>query len=191
MKRINIYLALGLALLFSVSCASTKEAGKDKKKDKKAVLDKKGKERTFLRVHLQENPDGTDRNTTITVYRANPVKINVHKVHFLDEANVEKAEVVDDVGGFAIKLQFDRRGSRELSNISNAYKGQQIAIVAWFGDGLDKLRWLAAPYMNRPIENGVLMFTPDATREEAERICLGINNTVKAIEKDSLIKTKD
>jgi len=187
MKRINIYLVLGLALLLTASCASDKKDSKDKK----AVLDKKGKERTFLRVHIQERPDGTERNTVVSIYRANPVKISVHKVHFLDEANIEKAEVIDDVGGFAIKLQFDRRGSRELANVSTAYKGQQIAIVAWFGDGVDKLRWLAAPYLTKPIENGVLIFTPDATREEAERICLGINNTVAQIEKDSLIKNKD
>ena len=191
-KRINIYLTLALALIFSTSCASDskKDADKDKKpkKEKKAQLDKKGKERTFLRVHMTEKPDGTGRNALITVYRAKPITISVHKAQFLDEANIEKAEVIDDMGGFAIKLQFDRRGAMQLANTSSAYKGQQIAIVSWFGDGPDKLRWLAAPYMTRPIENGILTFTPDCTREEAERICLGLNNTAKQIEKDSLIK---
>lgn len=194
-KRINIYLTLALALIFSTSCASDskKDADKDKKpkKEKKAQLDKKGKERTFLRIHMTEKPDGTGRNSLVTVYRAQPIVISVHQSQFLDEANIEKAEVIDDVGGFAIKLQFDRRGTIQLGNISTAYKGKQIAIVAWFGDGPDKLRWLAAPYLTRPIENGTLIFSPDATREEAERICLGLNNTAKQIEKDSLIKNKD
>ena len=37
-------------------------------------------------------------------------------------------------------------------------------------------RWLAAPRINKRIADGVLVFTPDATREEAEQIALGLNN---------------
>ena len=35
----------------------------------------------------------------------------------------------------------------------------------------------------RTITNGVLIFTPDATREEAERIVLGINNAAEELGK--------
>ena len=37
-------------------------------------------------------------------------------------------------------------------------------------------RWLAAPRISQRIKDGVLVFTPDATREEAERIVRGLNN---------------
>ncbi len=37
------------------------------------------------------------------------------------------------------------------------------------------------PRINRRISNGELVFTPDATREEAERIVKGVNNVSKKI----------
>ncbi len=184
-KRINTYLALALTLLLT-ACAST---GKDKKQ--KVVLDKKGKEKSFMRIHIQEDPDGTDRSAEVSVYRANPVKINVHKEPFLDQGNLARASVVDDIGGFAIKLEFTRQGTWLLENQTSAYKGRQIVIGALFGDTPDKLRWLAAPYITEPIGNGILRFTPDATREEAERIVLGLNNVIADVKKKALLKDRD
>lgn len=183
-NRINIYLAVALAIVLT-GCASSK---KDKPK---TVLDKKGKERTFLRVFIQEDPDGTDRTAKVQIYRANPVTINVHKEAFLDEVNLAKASVVDDIGGFALKLEFNRRGTWLLENQTTAYKGRQMVIAALFGDTVDKLRFLAAPYVNEPIKDGVLRFTPDATREEAERIALGLNNIIVEVKKKNLIKDID
>ncbi|MCD6050058.1 MAG: hypothetical protein K0Q55_1461 [Verrucomicrobia bacterium] len=186
MKRINIYLALALALVLT-SCAS---ADKTPKKQQ-VVLDKKGKEKSFLRVFLQEEPDGSDRTAVVSIYRARPIKLNVHKEPFLDEGNLAKASVEDDIGGFALKLEFNRRGTWLLENQTTAYKGRQMVIASLFGDGPDKLRWLAAPYIGDPIKNGVLRFSPDATREEAERIALGLNNVIKEVKSKNLIKDID
>jgi hypothetical protein len=44
---------------------------------------------------------------------------------------------------------------------------------------LKDCRWLAAPVISHRIGDGVLVFTPDATREEAEEIALGLNNVAK------------
>ena len=44
--------------------------------------------------------------------------------------------------------------------------------------------WLAAPLIRRPIADGVLTFTPDASREEAEKIVKGLNNVTEKIKKD-------
>ncbi len=185
MKRINIYLTLALAVLLS-ACAS-----KNPDKKQKAVLDKKGKERSFLRVYIQEEPDGSDRTAPVSIYRANPVKINVHKEHFLDEGNLAKASVVEDIGGFVLKLEFNRRGAWLLENQTTAFKGRHIVVASLFGDTVDKLRWLAAPYVTAPIKDGVLRFTPDATREEAERIVLGLNNVIADVKKKALLKDED
>ncbi|HEY1173300.1 MAG TPA: hypothetical protein VGH19_18165 [Verrucomicrobiae bacterium] len=193
-KRINIYLTLALAIVLT-GCASSSESKKDAKdkppKEQKTVLDKKGKERTFLRVYLQEEPDATERTVKVRVYRANPVTIDIHKIAFLDEINLAKASVVDDIGGFVLKLEFNRRGTWLLENQTTAYKGRQIVVAALFGDTTDKLRFLAAPYINEPIKDGVLRFTPDATREEAERIALGLNNIIVEVRKKNLIKDID
>ena len=43
-------------------------------------------------------------------------------------------------------------------------------------------RWLAAPMITRPIENGVIAFTPDCTREEADIFVLGLNNVAIKLE---------
>jgi murein DD-endopeptidase MepM/ murein hydrolase activator NlpD len=40
-------------------------------------------------------------------------------------------------------------------------------------------RWLAAPIITRRISNGVLVFTPDCSREEADQLVLGLNNVAK------------
>ena len=39
-----------------------------------------------------------------------------------------------------------------------------------------KDRWLGAPRVTHRIKDGVLIFTPDTDREEAEQIVLGLNN---------------
>jgi hypothetical protein len=36
---------------------------------------------------------------------------------------------------------------------------------------------------NKRISDGVLVFTPDASREEADRIVLGLNNVAKEAQK--------
>jgi hypothetical protein len=187
MKRINIYLALALALVLTACASSDKKTDKPPKKPQ-VVLDKKGKEKSFLRVYLQEEPDGSERTASVSIYRAKPITLNVHKEHFLDEGNLTKASVVEDIGGFAIKLEFNRQGTWLLQNQTSAYKGRQIVVAALFGDTVDKLRWLAAPYINQPISDGVLRFTPDATREEADRIVLGLNNVIADVKKKALLK---
>jgi hypothetical protein len=189
-KRINIYLTLALAALLTACASSSDKAGKPPKKQK-VVMDKQGKEKSLLRIHIQEEPDGSGRTAQVRVYRSNPVTINVHREHFLDEGNLAKASVVDDIGGFAIKLEFNRQGTWLLQNQTTAFKGRQIVIATLFGDTLDKLRWIAAPYVTQPINDGILRFTPDATREEAERIVLGLNNVIADVKKKALIKDDD
>jgi hypothetical protein len=46
-------------------------------------------------------------------------------------------------------------------------------------------RWLAAPQITKHLSAGVFTFTPDATREEAERIVTGLNNVAEKVKKDS------
>jgi hypothetical protein len=138
----------------------------------------KKKEVSTLRLHLEVNPDGTDKNGPVPIYRDNPVYVNVEKEPFLNEGRIAKAAVVDVMGGFAIFIQFDRRGTWLLEQYSTANKGRRVAIMSQFGDA----RWLAAPVMTKRISDGTLVFTPDATREEAERIVRGLMNVVKEIQ---------
>ena len=70
-----------------------------------------------------------------------------------------QASVIDALGSFQIMIQFDRRGTW-LLEYTTAHRGRRIGIFSQFGDA----RWLAAPVMNKRIADGVLVFTPDASR---------------------------
>lgn len=105
--------------------------------------------------------------------------VRVEKDSFLDERDVARASLSDYMDGFVIQLQFNDHGTLVLDTISSANKGKRVAIMADFGEQ----RWLAAPVLSRRISDGILTFTPDATREEATRIVRGLNNTATLIKK--------
>jgi hypothetical protein len=127
-----------------------------------------------IRLHLEVNPDGTGRSKPVAIYRAKPSYVNVENEPILAEVDLTEATVVDTLGGFAIRLAFNQHGTHLLDQCSAAYRGQRLAIFSSFGEA----RWLGAPQLSRHITDGVFLFTPDATREEAERIVLGLNNAI-------------
>jgi len=122
---------------------------------------------------------------------------------------VSEAKVVNTLGGFALHIQFNREGMLLLEEFTGANRGKHLAIFSQFatlsdhdhpasGDAhaagvtnasghahagkkekLNQGRWLGAPRINQHISDGALIFTPDATREEAEQIALGLNNVVR------------
>lgn len=167
-KRFNIYLLLALALA-ACGCQTNKE----------------DKELSTIRVHLQTVPEIMDFSKTVPIFRAHPVMVTIDTSPFLTEANVAKAEVVDVLGGFELRIEFDRQGTWILENYSASNPGKHYAVFSQFGKTSAESRWLAAPIFSRRISNGVLTFTPDATRAEAERIAIGLNNVAKKNREES------
>ena len=137
------------------------------------------KEASTLRLFLEANQEGTGGNGAVPIYRQAPVYLNVDKTPFLDEGNVLGSSVVDTLGSFAVEVHFDQHGTFVLDNITTANKGRHFAIFGQFGAA----RWLAAPVITRRIPNGTIVFTPDASREEAERLVRGLNSVAKALHK--------
>lgn len=163
----NLYLVLALALGLAAGCTST--GSKEKK-----VL-------STLRLHLEARPDPIGARTeTVEVYRGTPVRFTMDKQPFLTEATVKEAKVIDVTGGFALQIQFDRQGSWLLEQYTSANRTRHIIVASQFvGPGEEKInqgRFLAAPQIQTHITDGVFIFTPDATKEEAERIALGLNH---------------
>lgn len=132
-------------------------------------------ELSTLRLHFEIDPANDDRVASVPIFRASPVHLNVERDTVCDERNVTTASVIDQPGGFAIQIQLDRQGTWRLEQSSLTHRGKRLAIFSQFGQS----RWLAAPIINKVISNGRLIFTPDATREESERIVRGLNNGVK------------
>jgi preprotein translocase subunit SecD len=162
--RFNAYLVVALLSMCCAGCRSMKK-----------------KEASTFRAHLEVTQDGTDKNAPVPVYRQNPMYVNVENRAFLTEAHISKASVVDALGSFQIMIQLDRRGTWLLEQYTTAHRGRRIAIFSQF----DEVRWLAAPVMNKRITDGLLVFTPDATREESERIVMGLNNVAKELQKNN------
>lgn len=173
--RFNIYL-LCLALLAPAAGCRSPESRREK-------------QLATIRVHLEVNPDGTGLGEPVPIYRAHPTLVNVDKGPFLTEGDVAEARVtLDTLGGFALQIQFAPRGTLLLEQYTAVNPGKRFAIFSEFGEKFAEHRWLGAPIIARRIPNGVLAFTPDATREEAEQIARGLNNV--AIKTGNLTKPK-
>ena len=164
--RFNSYLAMALVLglASTVGCSSTKPH-----KLKEASL----------RLHLEVNQDGSDRNEPIPVGREQPFFVNVDKHAFLTEFNIERASVVQSMGGYSITVQFNKEGTWLLEQYTTANKGKRMAIAAEFGE----MRWIAAPVIHQRIANGLLVFTPDVSRDEADLLVSGLNKLAEDVRK--------
>ena len=138
----------------------------------------KKKEASTLRLHLEVGSDGTDRSSLVAINRDQPIYVNIEKEPFLTEHYVKNAAVLEAMGGFSIFVQFDQKGTWLLEQYSTANKGRRVAIGSQFGE----VRWLAAPVFTKRITDGTLVFTPDASRAEADRIVRGLNNVAKELQ---------
>lgn len=176
--RFNLYLAVALFLAIACGCKTSQN------KDKKIF--------STLRLHLEAKADPMGRTESVEVYRETPVRFTIEKSPFLTEASVKEAKVIDVTGGFALQVQFDRQGSWLLEQYTSANRTKHILVASQFMEpGEEKLngaRWLAAPQINNHITDGLFIFTPDASREEAERIALGLNHIAKKLETGKELK---
>jgi preprotein translocase subunit SecD len=180
LRRFNTYLLAALAVLLLGGCQSTDA----KRKRAKAVL----------RVHIESNNNDSSRTQSVPIYRENPIMISIERSFFLSEENVKHASVVDTTGGFALRIDFDREGTMLLEQYTGANRGRHLAIFSAFAAKPDEksdskpnekgmtTRWLAAPLIMHRITDGVLVFTPDATREETEDLARGLNNVAKKVQ---------
>ena len=142
------------------------------------TFSKKGKyEESSLRLHLEVNAAGGTQGTNVLIGRTSPFSLSVDRQPFLSEFHMESAKVVDLLGGFSIAIQFNPEGTILLEQYTTEYRGRHAAVLAEFG----VMRWIAAPVMQNRITSGQFLFTPDTTREEAERIVRGLNRVAELV----------
>jgi len=164
-RRFNIFFALATMATLISGCQT------DKKSDQISVL----------RVHLQANQNTAGATVPVTLLRSNPVSVTIAHDPILSEANVIAARVIETPGGFAVEIQFDETSSLMLEQYSSANPGLHFVIFGQWGDKASTARWLAAPLITKRIANGQLAFTPDITREQSDRLVLGLNNVAKKL----------
>jgi preprotein translocase subunit SecD len=171
-SRFNIYL-LSLLVTVASGCHTPKEKEEANKE----------KQFSTLSLNIEVVPSSLDFSVDVPVFRGRPMTVTVDKDPFLTESQVSEAKVVDDQGGFVLEIKFEHRGTALLEQYTTIYPGKHIAIFSRFGNKKSDSRWLAAPKITGRISSGILTFTPDATREEAEQIALGLNNVAKQVAK--------
>lgn len=152
-----------------VGCASTK--------------DPSDKLSTMLRVHLEAQPNQMIPPRQIAVYRSSPIMIEVESLHLITEENVVAARMVDQMGTYAMQIQFDQWAIPLLEHNSSSFQGRRLAIQAQWGAKHEHTRWLGAPRMTQRIVRGTLTFTPDASLEECRVIVAGLNNNARKAKK--------
>lgn len=171
LARFNIYLAVALILLLAAGCATD-----PKKKEKKQA--------TVISLHMQVAPGqdaGSARTQTISIYRQSPLVLLAETSPFVDGADVEEASIINEYGSFSIRLKFSFHGSLLLDQMTSANRNDKR--IAVFCSWDKERRWIAAPVIRQRISDGILIFTPDATLAETERIVRGINNVAKELKR--------
>jgi preprotein translocase subunit SecD len=135
----------------------------------------KNKHMAALRIHLESEATAAGVNKNITIMRSQPVMLNISTEPILTEADVLGARLIDSYGSFAVEVTFEETSGWKLEQYSAANPGKHLAIFGQWSDKLADGRWLAAPLITRRLAGNVLVFTPDASREEAEKLVAGLN----------------
>lgn len=168
-RRLGLALAALLALAASAAAAtSTNTAAKGR--------EKKPKDPEFLRVYFESPRDTTARAMEARVGRSRPMVITVEKLPILSESHIKIVEVVSGEGGHSLRITFNRMGRRLLENYTATGIGRRLVLQTQFDE---EARWLGAPRITRRISDGILLFAPDATPEELDRLVRGVTKWVK------------
>jgi preprotein translocase subunit SecD len=136
---------------------------------------------TALLLHADAPEASPDTNHVMVVNIAG-AKVPVQTRPFLTEADLDEATVVDSPGGgYSLRLKFNDHGRLVVDTFTAAHRGRQVGIFVRYGVRKNKKvplkeKWLAAPRVNRHIHDGVVLFTPNATREELDEIVRGLQN---------------
>jgi preprotein translocase subunit SecD len=163
LPRFNINLLLLGALVALIGCQSPET--------------KREKQLATVRIYLEVSTSHPGQKQQVSVLRASPIILTVEKSPFLNEIHVASASVVDAPGGFQLSIRFNTKGKWLLEQYTAANPNRRFAIRSQWGVAPDvQDRFVAARLNTGRIKDGVLTFTPDATRDDAAQIAIGLNN---------------
>jgi len=172
-SRFNLFFALAILLVSLCGC----------------TLFKHDPPTAALRIHMELSPDSASGpvNTaqTVTLLRADPVQVTIDKDPILTEANLVAVRLISTPEAPAVEIRFDENGTWILEQYSASNPGRHFVVFGQWGKKLKEARWLAAPLITQRINDGILSFTPDMTRDEANQFILGLSNVVKQFQTGS------
>ncbi len=161
----NLVLA---AFVLNCGCASDRSDRESRRKEQDTI--------NHVRVHLESRHDIPERAMIAKVGGSDDLRFAVEKMPILTELHVEKASLLEDLGGFKVELDLNPMGARILESYSSAAMGRHLLIMTEL-DG--EATWIAAPIIEKRISDGILAFTPIASREDMNRLVTGLNQAVE------------
>ena len=164
MARFNTILRLFMILALAAGCAT------GKKEDKQLAA---------LRLHVESDGNAPDTSKEVSVLRTEPMLVTIANEPVLTEANIIAAKLLESPGGFSVEVKFDETGGLILEQYSAAYQSKHFVIFGQWGEKLKEGRWLAVPFISHRLSNATLVFSPDASREEAKQLVDGLNRVAK------------
>lgn len=136
-----------------------------------ACASKPPKNAATLSMHLPAPASLPDYRRMPVVLRMPAISLYIDKFAVLTERDLETAAVTGAGDGFAIRLVFGRHGTIELDRLSLNNRGELLVILI---NGVP----VAAPMLKQRIVDGYFEFTPDLTREQAEKVVEGLNASI-------------
>jgi len=174
--RFNLYFSILLVAtvaLLGAGCATKEE--------------KEAKQPAGLRIHIESRGNLPGAAKTISVLRDNPLELTIAQEPILTEANIIAATLLETPGGYAVQVNFDETGCLTLEQFTASNPGRHLAIFGQWGEKMKETRWLAIPLITGRVANGVVSFTPDASRDEAFKLVRGLNITAKKNAKAKMV----
>lgn len=169
-----------LCLIMLSGCSSTAKKPYEKRSRNPE------KQMGIMRIYLETHEDGI-RTQEVQVLRSSPFDVTVDRAPILSEAQMTQVRVVNNEFGFHIEVDFDKRGTWLLESYSATNVGRKFVVMTEFPEQI----WMAAPIVRTRIGNGTFSFTPDATVDEANRMAMAVNNSIRKIKNIKAPKKSD
>ena len=133
-----------------------------------ACASKLPKDAATLSMHLPASA-GLPESRRIPLIVPNPhLTLEVDSFAVLTERDLDKVDLKGQGEEFLIRLVFNTHGTITLDSVSNNNRDEMLVVLI---NG----RPVAAPRLKRRIVDGTFEFTPDLSREEAEKVVKGLN----------------
>ena len=146
----------------------------------------------ILRLYLEANEDSNSAKAQ--VIRRLPQTYPVQQAPFIDERDIVRALVVEAPdGGFMIQVELTQphgRQALEMGTVSSL--GRHLLIFGQWTTETDtkpEERWLAAPVVRNVLRTGMIVFSADMDREEADRFVEGINRVAVKLKNQKKAKS--
>ena len=152
---------------------------------KKYFVDTK-RNKAQLALFVQGFPQQGEDTQLLKLYQAKPklVHINPKPVMRGNSGMITSSKVVDTQDGLhAIQLDFTTLGQSVMEHITTNFRSRQLYVVLAQNDDHSKtnkvkMTCIGTHYINQTFSTP-LVFTPDASREESEKIIKLLNKTLK------------